>query len=162
MEKLDVRIIHLPAMRVICVNGFGTNPENQAFEKITRWAKEKGIWEKPHRLFGYNNPDPSHGSPNYGYDVWMTVEETVEADGEARAIDFPGGLFAVTRVHAGAQGEGIYETWQKLSAWVESSKYKPEFCQRVCLEESIPSEDNPHPGGFSLDLYEPISETQTE
>jgi DNA gyrase inhibitor GyrI len=158
MDELDVRIVNIPPMRVVCMNGFGASPETQAFEKITLWAKEKGIWEKPHRLFGYNNPDPSRGSPNYGYDVWMTVDEPVEADGEARIINFPGGLFAVTRIHAGSQGEGIFEAWQRLSAWVEHSKYKPEFCQRICLEESISSEDNPNPDGFTLDLYEPISE----
>lgn len=158
MEEMNVRIVNMPPMRVICMNGFGSSPEIQAYEKITNWAKEKGIWEKPHRLFGYNNPDPSPGSPNYGYDVWLTVDESVQADGEAKIIDFPGGLYAVTKIHAGPEGQGIFETWQKLSAWVEDSKYKPEFCKRICLEESISSEENPHPGGFSLDLYEPVSE----
>jgi DNA gyrase inhibitor GyrI len=156
MEKLEVRIVTLPAMRVVCFNGFGPSPEDQAFDKLIAWAKEKNIWDKPHRLFGYNNPDPSPGSPNYGYDAWMTVDESVQTDGEARIIDFPGGLYAVTTVHAGPKGEGIFETWQELAAWVEHSQYRPEYCRRVCLEESLPVKARIE-GGFTLDLYEPIT-----
>ena len=46
-----------------------------------------------HRLFGFNNPDPSAGSPNYGYEVWIVVDrdEMTPEDGvEIKAI--PGGL----------------------------------------------------------------------
>lgn len=157
MEELDVRIVTLPPLRVICFNGFGSNPEIQALEKLAAWAKAHDLWEKPHRLFGYNNPDPAPGSPNYGYDAWMTVDESVQAEGEGRIIDFPGGLYAVTRVHAGPQGEGIFETWQQLAAWVEHSKYHPEYRQRLCLEESLPMKPTIE-GGFVLDLYEPIGE----
>ena len=110
------------------------------------------------RFFGYNNPNPSPGSPNYGYDAWMTVDADVQAEGEARIIDFPGGLYAVTRVEAGPQGEGIFETWQALSAWVAKSKYRPEFENRLCLEESLTAIDHTIVDGFTLDLYEPIAE----
>jgi len=157
MEELDVRIVTLPPLRVICFNGFGPSPELQAWEKLAAWAKAHDLWDKPHRLFGYNNPDPSPGSPNYGYDAWMTVDESIQAEGEGRIIDFPGGLYAVTTAHAGPQGEGIYETWQQLAAWVEKSKYHPEYCQRLCLEESLPVKSRIE-GGFTLDLYEPIAE----
>lgn len=157
MDEMNVQIVSLPPMRVICFNGFGPSPEIQAWEKLSTWAKAHDLWEKPHRLFGYNNPDPSPGSPNYGYDAWMTVDESVQAEGEGRIIDFPGGLYAVTTVHAGPQGEGIYETWQQLAAWVEQSKYRAEYCQRLCLEESLPVTPRVA-GGFVLDLYEPITE----
>lgn len=157
MTELEVRIVNLPPLRVICFNGFGPSPELQAWEKLADWAKVHDLWDKPHRLFGYNNPDPSPGSPNYGYDAWMTVDASVQAQGEGRFIDFPGGQYAVTTVHAGPQGEGIYETWQQLAAWVEHSPYRPEYCQRLCLEESLPVKSRVE-GGFVLDLYEPIAE----
>jgi DNA gyrase inhibitor GyrI len=159
MSKLDVQIVTLPPMRVMCFNGFGPSPEGQAYDKTREWLKSKGMWEdgKERRFFGYDNPSPSAGSPNYGYDVWVTVDETVEAGAGARIIEFPGGLYAVTRVDAGPHGEGIFDTWQALSAWVEHSKYTAEYCSRPCLEES-PNPFNSPPTGFTLYLYEPIRE----
>ena len=146
-------------MRVMCFNGFGPSPEGQAFDKLRDWLKAKGLWEdgQPRRFFGYNNPDPAPGSPNYGYDVWVTVDKTATAEMGGRIIDFPGGLFAVTRVDAGPQGEGIYDTWQELAAWVEHSKYTMDFHSRQCLEES-PNPFNSPPTGFTLYLHEPIRE----
>jgi DNA gyrase inhibitor GyrI len=159
MKEFNVRIVTLPPLRVICFNGFGPSPEGQAFDKAQAWLKAKGMWEdgKPRRVLGYNNPNPSPGSPNYGYDVWVTVDETVQAEGDARIINFPGGLYAVTRVEAGPNGEGIYDTWQELAAWVEHSKYTMEVHTRQCLEES-PEPFKSSPTGFTLDLCEPIRE----
>ena len=159
MSDLNVRIVTLPPMRVICFNGFGSSPEGQAFDKVRAWLTAKDMWEdgRERRFFGYNNPDPAPGSPNYGYDVWVTVDEMITAEEDARIIDYPGGLYAVTRVDAGPNGEGIFETWQALTAWVEHSKYTPEFCSRQCLEES-PNPFHSPPTGFTLYLYEPIRE----
>ena len=157
MSELNVRIITLPPMRVICFNGFGASPEEQAYTKTAEWLKANDMWQdgKERRFFGYNNPDPSPGSPKYGYDVWVTVDEDIEPGEDGRIIDFQGGLFAVAHVDAGPQGEGIYDAWQELAAWVENSKYTPEFCSRQCLEESTePFKGSPD--GFTLILYEPI------
>jgi hypothetical protein len=55
------------------------------------WAEAHNLLGKPHRLFGYNNPDPSPGSPNYGYDVWLTVDESTQAEGEAASLISPAG-----------------------------------------------------------------------
>ena len=120
MSDLDVRIVNLPPMRVACVNGFGEGPEGMAFDKMKAWAEAHNLLlpGKPHRLFGYNNPDPSPGSPNYGYDVWITIDESVQADGEARIIDFPGGLYAVTRIEVKNPGDDIPATWQSLVKWM--------------------------------------------
>jgi hypothetical protein len=64
-------------------------------------------------------------------------------------------MFAVAHVHAGPEGQGDYEKWQELAAWVENSRYTPEFCSRQCLEES-PNPFEGSPDGFVLRLYEPI------
>ena len=126
MSDLDVRIVKLPPMRVACVNGFGEGPEGMAFDKMRAWAEAHHLLGKPYRLFGYNNPDPSPGSPNYGYDVWITVDESVQADGDARIIDFPGGLYAVTRIEVknpwddipGDLAEtGQVDGGQQISSW---------------------------------------------
>jgi len=157
MSNLDVRIVELPPMRVACINGFGDSPEEMAFEKMKVWAETHNLPGKTYRLFGYNNPDPSPGSPNYGYDVWITVDESVQADGEASIIDFPGGLYAVTRIDVKNPWEDIPGTWQKLVEWMEASKYR--HGRHQWLEEHIGHLDEM--GGklpFTLDLHLPIME----
>ena len=157
MSNIEVRIVKLPPMRVACVNGFGEGPEGLAFEKIRRWAEAHNLLGEGYRLFGYNNPDPSPGSANYGYDVWITIEETVQADGEARLIQFPGGLYAVTRVEANNPWEDIPRTWQELVKWMENSKYH--HGRHQWLEEHIgPLDETVNTTPFTLDLYLPIAE----
>jgi DNA gyrase inhibitor GyrI len=157
MEHLEVRIVTLPPMRLACVNGFGPAPEGQAIEKMKAWANAHELLGKPCRQFGYNNPDPTPGSPNYGYDVWITVDEPVKADGEVRIIDFPGGLYAVTRCEVKNPGEDIPATWQKLFQWMQASQYH--HGRHQWLEEHIGSlEEYGSDQPFTLDLHLPISE----
>jgi DNA gyrase inhibitor GyrI len=157
MNDLDVRIVTLQPMRVACINGFGEGPEGLAFEKMRAWAEAHRLLEQPHRIFGYNNPDPSPGSPNYGYDVWLSVDESVQADGEARIIDFPGGLYAVTRIEVKDPWQDIPGAWQELVRWMESSKYRQGRHQ--WLEEHIgPLDETVTALPFTLDLHLPITE----
>jgi AraC family transcriptional regulator len=158
MDDLKVKIVKLPPLRVICINGFGEGPEAQAWEKMIAWAKAKGLWDngKPKRFFGFNNPDPSPGSPNYGYDVWMTVDDSVQPDGEARLINFPGGLYAVAHCPVKSPGDDIPRTWQKLVAWFENSQYKHGSHQ--WLEEHLDPQHAVHGENFTLDLFMPITE----
>lgn len=157
MSNLDVRIVNLPPMRVVSVNGFGTEPEEQAFGKMKEWAKAHDLLEKPYRLFGFDSVPQSPGSPNRGYDVWITVDESVQADGEARIIDFPGGLYAVTRIDVKNPWEDIPGTWQKLVKWMEASKYR--HGNHQWLEEHIgPLEEMGGDQPFTLDLHLPIME----
>jgi predicted transcriptional regulator YdeE len=108
-------------------------------------------------LFGFDNPPPSVGSPNYGYDVWMTVDSSVQADGEVRIIDFSGGLYVVTRVEVKNPWEDIPSTWQKLVKWMEASKYSQGRHQ--WLEEHIgPLNEHVNDLPFTLDLHLPITE----
>jgi DNA gyrase inhibitor GyrI len=157
MEEPDVKIVTLPPLRVVCINGFGGSPESQAFDKMKTWAQDHGLLGKSYRLFGYNNPDPAPGSPNYGYDVWITVDESVQADGEARLIEFPGGLYAVVRLEVDLPGDQIGAGWQKLVRWMQHSKYRHGSHQ--WLEEHIGPLDQMGGGQhFTLDLHLPIQE----
>ena len=71
----QVRIVRLEPMRVACASGFGPSPEGEAWDTLIGWAKSQGLLDDLDalRFFGYNNPDPSPGSPNYGYDQWVTA-----------------------------------------------------------------------------------------
>ena len=154
MSDLDVRIVKLESMRVASVRGFSESPEKLAWEKLVAWAKPKGLLDdlKQHRIFGFNNPDPSPGSPNYGYEFWIMVGPDVEPEGEVRIQDFLGGLYAVTR----CQGvDNITETWKQLIRWGVDSKYK--HASHQWLEEHLTPIGAPF-DQMTLDLYLPISE----
>jgi DNA gyrase inhibitor GyrI len=153
-KQLDVRIISLPALRVASFHAFSSSPEQDAWKKMESWAKPKGLLEKQgqKRIFGFNNPDPSPGSPNYGYEFWITVSPEVLPEAGVQIKEFSGGLYAVTRCEVGDPGDDIYATWQKLVAWLENSSYKHGMHQ--WLEEHLFVEI---PGKvFVLDLFLPI------
>lgn len=157
MDNLDVRIVELEPMLVASYLGFGESPEVLAWEKLFDWARPEGLLEDPetYRLFGFNNPNPSPGSPNYGYEVWMTIVPGVVPGGEGQVVEYGGGKYAVTRcVVPEGDFDVIGQTWKKLVAWREDSRYRCGAHQ--WLEESLP--EAPPGTEFVLDLYLPIAE----
>ncbi|MDY0019294.1 MAG: GyrI-like domain-containing protein [Anaerolineae bacterium] len=154
MDTLEVRIVKLEPMRVASVYGFGASPEGEAIGKLAAWAGPKGLLDVPgqHRIFGFNAPNPSAGSPNYGYEMWITVGPEVEPDGEVRVQEFPGGLYAVTQCKG---VETITATWKRLIAWLTESKYK--HADHQWLEEQLTPLDTAL-DELTLDLYAPIAE----
>jgi DNA gyrase inhibitor GyrI len=154
MGELEVRIVELEPMRVASAHGFGQSPELEAWDKILAFARSKGLDLGKARFFGFNNPNPSHGSPNYGYDQWITVDPDVEAEGDIQIIDFPGGRYAVAR----CEGLSVIgEAWRQLALWFEDSPYKklPHYGQ--CLEELLTSPDVLYEE-YVFDLYLAIAE----
>jgi DNA gyrase inhibitor GyrI len=157
MEQLDVRNVKLEPMRLVSVLGFGSSPEEIAWAKLQAFAEPRGLWGnlEKQRIFGFNNPNPSPGSPNYGYELWIEVGPGVEPPADGRIVNFDGGLYAVARceVPQGGAYEVIPATWQKLVTWLESSAYQRGSHQ--WLEQSVPFET---PGiEFALDLMMPIT-----
>lgn len=156
MTESGVRIVELDPMRVATFLGFGTDPEIQAYKMLDQWASIKGYQDNPkeHRIFGFNNPDPSPGSPNYGYELWIEIDPSLEVEPEIRTIDFPGGLYAVLRCPVqGDPYKMIPEKWGELVSWMENSSYK--HGNHQWLEEHIDIIE--HGSHFTLDLYLPIS-----
>ena len=159
MDKIDVRLVNLPPMRLASFYGFGAEPEEQALKKLKTWAEPRGYLDKPsqHRVFGFNNPDPLPGSPNYGYEFWITVGPEVEPEGEMRIRQFSGGSFAVLSLADPFADpyQMIPEGWKQLVKWVEDSSYqidKQQYLEEHLLSESAPA------GGWKMDLYLPVVE----
>ncbi len=154
MSDLEVRIVELEPMRVAYALGFGTSPEPEAWEKILAFGRSKGVLEDPDkvRFFGFNNPDPSPGSPNYGYEQWMVVGDDVEPEGDVKIKDVPGGLYAVTQFKG---LENIGKVWKQLVIWQEDSQYKVGHCP--CLEELLTPVGTP-PEEYVFNLWLPIVE----
>ena len=143
----------LEPMRVASVHGFGEQPEHLAWEKLEEWARPKGYLNdlEQHRIFGFNNPNPSPGSPNYGYEFWIEVGSEVEAEDDVRIAEFGGGAYAVSRVEViGDAYEVIPEGWKRLHRWCEEQGVR--FGNHQWLEGHINHDDK----GFILDLYMPI------
>jgi DNA gyrase inhibitor GyrI len=155
MSKLDVRIVNLEPVRMASAYGFGASPEELAHKKMLAFLKSRGLMEgygTEHRHFGFNNPNPSAGSPNYGYEIWTEIGPQVEPEGDIRIVDFCGGLYAVTRFE---NLENIGRVWQELVRWRESSKYKPGHHQWL---ENLHNPLEADPAKYIFDLYLPITE----
>jgi effector-binding domain-containing protein len=155
MAQTDVRIIDLPPMRVASALGYGTEPEDQAAMMIVEFARSIGL--KPgdpgYRTFGFNNPGPTPGSPNYGYELWLVVGPDVDGKKPIEIKEIPGSKYAVTRF-TGLSNIG--RAWRELVAWFEDSPYTrpPNWC--TCLEEVVnPAETDPDK--WTFDLYLPIA-----
>jgi len=149
MENFEVKIVTLEALKAASFYGFGETPEMDAHNAAKAWLEKHGLI-KPngYRNFGFNNPNPSAGSPNYGYEVWIVPSKGLPEDHGAKEIEFPGGLYAVAYCPS---LDVIGQTWQKLVAWRDSSKY--ERAPHQWLEELYA------PWEFStdrFDLYLPI------
>lgn len=156
MSTTEVHIVELEPLRVASVRAFGPAPEEEAWAKLSAWMRVQGLTEDlvGRRIFGFNNPDPSHGSPNYGYEFWVTVDALTQPEQGVEIKDFPGGKFAVA--HCEVQDrpyETIPAAWHALLLWVENSPYKQRGAQ--CLEERI-SKDQRLDGDWDLDLHLPI------
>lgn len=163
MTEQDIRIVTLEPLHVASVLGFGAQPEDQAHAKLQAWAGPKGYFDDlaHHRIFGFNNPSPSPASPNYGYELWITVDAAVEADGDIEIKDFPGGLYAVARCKVeGDPYQAIPAAWERLATWREHSRYR--MGRHQWLEEHLRPEDrgvvDTPSGAWILDLYLPITQ----
>jgi DNA gyrase inhibitor GyrI len=162
MDELEVRIEKLEPMRVASVQAISKSPENEAWNKMRAWAEPRGLLDnvKKNPVFGFNNPNPSPGKEEYGYEFWIKVGEDVEPEGDIKIKEFKGGLFAVTTTPLKADpiysedGHHFIGAWKRLGDWIKSSKY--EFGDQQCLERAHDpgaSEDD-----LILDLYWSIKE----
>jgi DNA gyrase inhibitor GyrI/DNA-binding HxlR family transcriptional regulator len=163
MKELEVKIVRLAPMRVASVRAISKTPEHDAWEKMRAWAEPKGLLGdiEKHPVFGFNNPDPSPGQKEYGYEFWIRVEADIEPEGAVEMKEVEGGLYAVTVCKLKEEveseffrKEGYLESYKKLADWVKSSKYG--FGKRRWLEKA-------HDPGASeeelvLDIYCPIEE----
>ena len=160
-KDLQIEIVQLEPMTVASVQAISKSPEEDAWKKMVAFAEPRGLFKdlKKNPIFGFNNPNPSEGKEEYGYEFWIRISSDTELDEGVTKKKFNGGLYAVTRCNltkestsAFLQEHGILESWAKLSEWFKSSGY--EKGKHQWLEKSInpnkPDED------LLLDLYLPI------
>lgn len=148
-----VRIVDLAPMRVACARGFGTNPESEAWERLTDWARGAGIdsWDGEHRFFGHNDPSPSGPGEAYGYRQCVTIGDDVVIASDLVTEDtIGGGRWAVIR----CQGlTDIGARWKRLATWVRESHHAYRHTNEL---EELLSADPETPDDYLFDLYLPI------
>lgn len=151
MNKEDIQVIKLSPMKMISFYSYGPHPETQCWNKLMSWVKEKKfkVDVKNNRIFGFNNPCPSVGSSNYGYEFWISVNEDIQPKDDMRLIDFSGGLYATVSFNIEIPDEELPEYWKGLNIWCEESNYG--FANHQWLEEH--SLD-----GKPIAMFMPISE----
>lgn len=161
-QDIVVEIVELPAMRVASVRVISKSPETDAWTILGKWAGERGLLDDldAHPVFGFNNPDPSPGNPEYGYEFWIRVGPDVESDETVEVKEFEGGLYAMTTCNLMQDMQsdffkehGFLQSWKLLAEWVaHSSEYRMD--KRVCLERA--HDPNAPPSDLILDLLTPI------
>jgi DNA gyrase inhibitor GyrI len=151
MKEIPVRMITLEPMTLICFNGYGTEPENLALNQLKQWAAEN---DQSGRIFGYNNPDPAEGSPNYGYDACMLVPADTQAVEGARIRHLDEGLYVVLNCPVKEPWVDIPGAWQSLVQWADSNDFT--LGSHQWFEEHLPAEEADSTVLFTLDLYMPI------
>jgi DNA gyrase inhibitor GyrI len=155
MSKLEVRIERLEPMRMASVRVVSDTPEHDAWEKMREWAEPLGLLKdiEKNPVFGFNNPGPALDRREYGYEFWIRIDPDVEPEGDIQVINFPGGLYAVTKCSL-LGDPNILETWKSLSEWVLENKYEHRRTHELEKPQNplSPEED------LILDLYFPIEE----
>ncbi len=161
MKPIEVEIVELDSMTVASVRAISKTPEDDAWKMMVSFAEPRGLLKdlKRHPIFGFNNPNPSKDSEEYGYEFWIRIDDSVELDDTVEKKEFKGGLYAVTRCNLTKEIQseflakhGMLEGWWRLGEWVKESDY--EYLNELCLEKSVnPTEvDADH----LLDLYLPV------
>lgn len=157
MTDLNVRIVSLEPMTIAAFRAFGESPESAALEQLRAWAEPKGLLEAPdlHPVFGFNNPSPSPGKTEYGYEFWIALEPDQVQESGIQVKEFPGGLYAVTRCKFVGESS-VPETWRALWEWVQSSEYRWRETHELekVTDLTAPQDE------IELDLYLPIERTR--
>ncbi len=167
IEDLFVQVVELEPMRVASFRAFSASPEIDAWKKMRAWAQPQGLLDDYNKypVFGFNNPNPSPGQKEYGYEFWIRMGSLFKGEGEIEARDYEGGLFAVTTCKPWEEMQsdygkkhGFLESWKKLVDWVIlSEKYEMDTSRQELEkphDQDVPFEQ------LVLDLYQPIKEIQ--
>ena len=153
MTGMAVRLEQLPRMHVAAVRAAGETPEAEAWRHLRDWAAPKGLLEDSnlHPIFGFNNPNPAPGKKEYGYELWIRVEEPEAGGHDVEFKEFEGGLFAVTSCQLHGEPD-VRAKWRMLVDWARNAPFRwrrGQELERVVNPEKPESE-------MVLELYLPV------
>ena len=154
MKKFKIRIEKLDAMRVVVFRGYGTKPEMEAHQLAVAFAKERGLVDDHNRVetFGFNKPAPWVTSDDeYGYELWVVVEDETDVPPYLPVKSFPGATCAVTQIEKLAD---IGAAWEYLYQWVGDHQAY-DYAHMDGLEQVLSPLDTPEEQ-YAFKLYLPV------
>ena len=156
-KELEVRYVDLPDMTVASALGFGKEPEMEAARMLNAFTRKRGFTpgSPEHPSYGFDNPSPSPGSENYGYELWCRVDPGTRPEPPVKIKEIPGTRYAVTRMKGLSD---IGRVWKQLAAWVEDHHGKIASCNNQCWLESLQTPDEPDTEEWIMDLYIAVGE----
>ncbi|NHJ05588.1 MAG: ArsR family transcriptional regulator [Candidatus Heimdallarchaeota archaeon] len=133
-ENLRVHYETLPPMRVACFHVISKTPENDASKKMSKWMKENNIFfdSEKHPTFGFDNPRPTQGKEEYGYEFWLKVEDDFEPKDDVKLKDIPSFYYVVTTCW---RLTDIGRDWMHLDRWIREHDYEI-IRDTPCLERA--------------------------
>jgi hypothetical protein len=126
-------------------HAFSSSPEEKAWAAMEGWAGPKGylVKDAPVEIYGYNNPNPSAGSPNYGYEFLVVAEDL---SGAPEVVTLTGGKYLIAPFE-GDDPTTLAEAWKALVEQAERDGHSHGTHQ--WLEKHTPP-------GLNITLYLPI------
>jgi len=151
-SELDVRYVDLPDMTVASALGFGKEPEYEAAKLLNAFTRKLGFTpgSPGHPSYGFNNPNPSPGSENYGYELWCRVDPGTKAEPPIKIKQIPAACYAVTRCDG---LPNIGKVWKQFSAWFADHHDNTPPCTVQCWLEHLLTPDEPDERKWVFDLY---------
>jgi AraC family transcriptional regulator len=149
---MEVRTENVEAMRVAFVRNVG--PYNQcgaAWSKLCAWAGPKGLLRPDARYLGVAHDDPQITPPDkIRYDACVTVDDSVQGDGEIGIQTVGGGRYAVT-LHKGPF-ENLETTYAELmGGWLPQSGER--IGNNLCFELYLNDPQSTPPAELLTDIY---------
>jgi AraC family transcriptional regulator len=155
---VDVTINRKDPIRVAYIRATGPYMQSamEAWTKLMAWAGPKGLFGPKTRFIGVGHDDPASTSPEHiRYDACITVEEELQADGEAGVTVIPGGDYA-TVVH-----KGPYEQLERTYMWLYGEwlpKSGREASPKPCYEVYLNSPQTTPPEELLTEINVPLAE----
>lgn len=149
---MEVRIEEVDAMRVAFVRKTGPYNEcGEAWSKLCSWAGPRGLLRMGAKYIGVGHDDPQVTPPDkIRYDACVTVDETINGEGEIGIQTVGGGEYAVT-IHKGPY-ENLEATYAELMG-----KWLPRSGRQIggnpCFEMYLNDPDSTPPDELLTGIY---------
>jgi hypothetical protein len=144
MSALFIWIQELPALRVMAFHALGDDAKEDAFQHMKDWLLQHQLpGDYLPRIFGYDKKHPRTGTPDFGYEVLVSLPEEGEFTPEIGLRVVEADAYACVTSDRldwefvrGNIARGPYYVWYD-GAWVPTESYGG-FPNRQWMEEYHP------------------------
>jgi len=158
----DIQLRRIESQRAAHTHSSSETPEEDTWNKMTTWAKPRGLDSKGSgtRVFGRNTYPTDNPEP-HGYQLFLTVDQTIKAEDEIKIDEIPGGTYAVL---SSTSLDRVGEAWRFLWGWIEDGGYefigwkKWEYGWVNGFEERLNPFDDEPMSEWRFDLWIPLKE----